>query len=285
MGVFYTLEPAVPAGTEPRRKLLEEVCRISRIGWIRGKRLSANGSTIPCNSTNSGGYTFEAELGIVPNGYSAPDYLGWEIKSFTVSSLTTPRGGPITLMTPEPNGGVYAKQGPEHFVRTYGYPDKAGRPDRINFGGIFRIGKISENTGLRLDLLGFDFERGLLSASDGRLVLVDPDDVVAAPWSFRGLLEHWMRKHAKVAYIPALMENEHGERRYKFGQDIFLGEGTDFNRLLKGLASGHVYYDPGLKVEGASTPHPRMKRRSQIRIRFSHAPSLYNSWTTVDACD
>ncbi|MCH8880312.1 MAG: hypothetical protein IID34_10565 [Planctomycetes bacterium] len=142
----------------------------------------------------------------------------------------------------------------------------------------------NERAGLRLDLLGFDFERGLLSASDGRLILVDSDDVVAASWSFKGLLEHWMRKHAKVAFVPMLMENEQGERRYRFGKNIFLGEGTDFNRFLKGLANGHVYYDPGLKVESASSPRPRMKRRSQIRIRFPHAPSLYSTWTTVDAC-
>jgi hypothetical protein len=31
-------------------------------------------------SSNCGGYTLEAELGATPNGYSEPDFMGWEIK-------------------------------------------------------------------------------------------------------------------------------------------------------------------------------------------------------------
>ena len=39
-------------------------------------------------------------------------------------------------MTPEPNGGVYSAEGVIKFIRKYGYPDKSGKIDRFNFGGI-----------------------------------------------------------------------------------------------------------------------------------------------------
>ena len=46
----------------------------------------------------------------------------------------------VTLMTPEPNGGFYATEGVKSFVRRFGYVDRMGRDDRMNFGGIFRAG-------------------------------------------------------------------------------------------------------------------------------------------------
>ena len=46
-----------------------------------------------------------------------------------------------------------------------------------------------------------------------------------------------------------------------------LGEDTDFLRFLKAMADRKVYYDPGIKLEGASTVIPRVKRRSQFRIK------------------
>ncbi|HEY3856869.1 MAG TPA: hypothetical protein VGO67_20995 [Verrucomicrobiae bacterium] len=45
-----------------------------------------------------------------------------------------------------------------------------------------------------------------------------------------------------------------------------LAEGTDSLCLLKALASGKVYYDPGIKLERASTDSPKPKPRSQFRI-------------------
>jgi hypothetical protein len=56
-------------------------------------------------------------------------------------------------MTPEPTGGYYKTAGVEAFIRKYGYPDmtgQAGRQDRLNFGGIHRIDKYHERTGLSM---------------------------------------------------------------------------------------------------------------------------------------
>ena len=40
-------------------------------------------------------------------------------------------------MTPDPTGGVYRDEGVEVFLHRFGYPDKAGKAGRINFGGVY----------------------------------------------------------------------------------------------------------------------------------------------------
>ena len=84
-------------------------------------------------------------------GYSEPDYLGWEIKSHNVKKFSNPASGqPITLMTPEPTAGFYRESGVERFTRRFGYPDKRGRADRINFGGPYKCGVKYLPSGLTL---------------------------------------------------------------------------------------------------------------------------------------
>ena len=56
-------------------------------------------------------------------------------------------------MTPEPTHGLYKSKGTEFFIRNYGYPDKLGRPDRMNFGGIHKVGEIHHTTKLELKLI------------------------------------------------------------------------------------------------------------------------------------
>jgi len=47
------------------------------------------------------------------------------------------------------------------------------------------------------------------------------------------------------------------------------------------MAEGKVYYDPGIKLENASTS-PRTKQRSQFRIKSANLPALYHSMDIVD---
>jgi MvaI/BcnI restriction endonuclease family len=54
-----------------------------------------------------------------------------------------------------------------------------------------------------------------------------------------------------------------------------LCEDTDFLCFLKAVADRKVYYDPGIKLEGASTGHPTVKRRSQFRIKSPDISMLY----------
>ena len=68
---------------------------------------------------------------------------------------------------------------------------------------------------------------------------------------------------------------------WQSGGRVRLGDGTDFLRFLKALTNGNIYYDPGIKVEDASSATPKVKRRSQFRIRSGDLGSLYESFTPV----
>jgi hypothetical protein len=282
VGVF--LRVALPGeSADSRSKLMTELCRVSRLGWIEPWRLQVDGVRTHCKGTNCVGVTLESELGIRANGRSEPDFDGWEVKSHTVSNFERPYSGVLTLLTPEPNGGHYVDEGVESFVRRYGYADMRGRDDRLNFGGIHRVGHRVDRTGLRLELSGFDEKSGKLTDSRGSLALVDATDAVAASWSFEGLLAHWIRKHAKAAYVPA--EKESGsDARFRYGQRVTFAEGTSYSNLLAALASGVVYLDPGIKVENASTV-PRVKRRNQFRVKFADLGYLYHSTYELATCE
>jgi hypothetical protein len=41
--------------------------------------LKSDGRVLPCNASNCGGNTLEAELGVAQNGYAEPDFMGWDI--------------------------------------------------------------------------------------------------------------------------------------------------------------------------------------------------------------
>ena len=269
-------------GGNNRILLLDELKRIHLLGWIEGKKLRTDGDCEPCNNSNCGGYTLEAELGVTPNGYSEPDFLGWEIKQYSVPSFEKITGSqPITLMTPEPTGGYYQDKGVEAFIRKFGYSDTRGRKDRLNFGGIFRIGQPAPKTGLGLVLSGYDPEKNRIVDPEGGINLVSEKKEEAASWSFASLMKHWNRKHAQAAYVPSICKSN-SIRQYKYGPVVGLGEGTEFLRYLKAMSSGKVYYDPGIKLEDASTK-PKTKRRSQFRIKSKDIDILYArmDWVNV----
>jgi len=270
-GVFkvYDLIPFL----DNRSKLLSELTRIHNLNWIISKRLDSEGKILPCDSSNCGGYTLEAELGITPNGYAEPDFLGWEIKQFGVANFNQLNSAVITLMTPEPTDGIYKTKGTDVFLKNYGYPDKTGREDRINFGGIHKVGFRHDSTKLKLSLIGFDVESGKIRNSNGRIALVDTKGTEAASWSFSSLLLHWNRKHNQACYVPSVTESKE-TRKYKYGNKIILGSGTDFQFFLKEMAAGNIFYDPGIKMENVSTK-PKIKKRSQFRIKSKNLSNLY----------
>jgi hypothetical protein len=62
---------------------------------------------------------------------------------------------------------------------------------------------------------------------------------------------------------------------------VRLAQRTDSLRLLGAFATGAVYYDPGIKLEGASTETPTSKKRSQFRVASKNIAALYESVETV----
>ena len=280
-GVFKVIK--LPQVANNRNVLLNELNRIHNLGWIDSKRLDSGRNVLPCNSSNCGGYTLEAELGVTPNGYSEPDFMGWEIKQFGVRRFEKIESSIITLMTPEPTDGLYKTEGAEYFIKTYGYKDKMGRPDRMNFGGIHKVGEVHKTTNLEMRLLGFDSESGKIRNSNGRIALLDKNENETASWSFASMLLHWNRKHDKACYVPSLSETT-AQRKYKYGNNVILGTGTDFQLFLGEMSKGNIYYDPGIKLENMSTK-PAVKKRSQFRIKSKFLPSLYKVNEIVNVSD
>lgn len=267
---------------DTRGQLLEALRGIADQGWVNSFRLNSKGIRIPYRALNGGGYTLEGLLGVVPNGFNEPDFLGWEIKQHKVSQLDKPlSGGPITLMTPEPTGGVYRSEGVLEFVKRFGYPDQLGRADRMNFGGVHRVGEQHARTGLTLSLVGYDADTGIISDIEGGIALLSSDGTKAAIWHYGALLEKWNKKHAQAAYIPS-NSRKNGAVQYRYGYTVALGTGTDFGRFLGALSAKSIYYDPGIKVEAVSSETPKQKRRSQFRVKPKDIPQLYENMAIVD---
>ncbi|WAC49802.1 MvaI/BcnI family restriction endonuclease [Asticcacaulis sp. SL142] len=276
LGVFLELPASADVTQNPKSILLAELRRIHALKWIASQKLSRDGRKLPYAARNAGGYTLEAELGISPNGYSEPDFMGWEIKQYSVTDFQTYRAKtPVTLMTPEPNGGTYKDEGVAEFLRRFGYADKSGKADRFNFGGIYTCDKdFHADTGLKMTLDGYDVQTGKITDMEGSINLMSRTDEMAASWSFKGIMQHWNRKHAQAAYLPCLFHEPPPE--YAYGAKVLLCEQTDFILFIKALASGKIYYDPAVKIENASSLHPAIKRRSQFRIKHAQIVDVYH---------
>ncbi len=266
-------------------ELMREFCAIHRRQWVPSTRLDRHGVLVPCNSSNCNGNTLESLLGIRSNGYSLPDFRGWEVKARTVPNIDKPGASVVTLFTPEPVTGVYAHDGIVGFMRRYGYADTRGRADRVNFGGTYYANGIAHSrTNLRMVLDGYDSANQKKYSPTGAIRLLDRRGKEAMGWPFTKLMDHWKAKHAHAAFVPA-QQRLSPERQYRYGKSILLGEGAEFWRFLSAVHSGHVYYDPGIKLVGQAAGEPSTKRRSQFRVKSKNLPSLYTSSRVVDACE
>ena len=264
---------------DSKQELLVGLKNIYEAGWIESKRLDKNGNLIDCNAPQCGGYTLEAQFGIIPNSKGEPDYLGWELKQFNARSFEKFNTSVITLITPEPDGGYYETAGVKDFLHKYGYPDRK-IANRINFGGIFKNEITANKTGLKLVIKGYDLAEKKITDANGGILIIDKSDNIASSWSFSSLLGHWNKKHLQAAYIPSQKAKDL-PRRYRYSNIILLGQKTDFSYFLEQLTLGHIYYDPAIKLENIDTK-PQDKRRSQFRIKSGYIENLYENFEKID---
>ena len=265
-----------------RDALLSKLLEIHNLGWIESTKLNSNHISEPYKAPNGGGYTLESMLGITPNGIAEPDYLGWEVKQFGVNKLPKIGAKQTTLMTPEPNGGYYTTSGAIDFVKTYGYPDRNDKENRINFGGKHTIGNRHNRTNLTMQLLGYDTEKSIITDAEGAIVLLDDADNITASWSFAKLINHWKRKHSQAVYIPCIKRIQSGIYEYHYGKNIELGTGTSFEMVLSAMYLGLVFYDPGIKLQNATSLTPQLKRRSQFRVNHKNLNILYKQFEFIE---
>jgi len=274
VGVFFRIAISNPEESS-REALLEALQRVSHLGVIPGQRRLTSGAIVPNVARNAGGTTLEAVLGIAGNSLSEPDFLGWELKQYGTTGPPQYRAkSALTLMTPEPTGGIYKSEGINIFMERYGYADRNGIVGRVNFGGIYAIGGgFNKNTGLKLVLSGESFG-GDGPSLGGRLQLVDSNANVAAEWKFSDLLAHWNRKHSQAAYVPSTKSTS--PSGYTYGPTALLCQGTDFLLFLSGLQASSVYLDPGIKQVTTDTG-TSTKKRNQFRVKMADVPLLYRS--------
>ena len=258
---------------DSKKKLLGELARIHQMGTVPLRRLNRDGDSIPYVAQNAVGFTLEAFLGIRPNGRSEPDYYGWELKHHS-------KNRPITLFSPEPDGGLYADDF-STFMTRFGYADKLGRRERTNFGGRHHTLDFNAKTGLILAIKGVN--NGDIVDPNASVGLIDQNGFVAASWSILKILKHWNRKHNQAAYIESDRDKSAGE--CKFGPIVLLGEGTDLKIFLSQLEIGNIYFDPAHKQVNVEIGKPKTKRRNQFRIRQKNLKFLYQNFTTVNLTD
>jgi hypothetical protein len=264
-------ELTLPVGSEKNKQILLDALReIHRAGPHSSKRMYANGEIKPYTARNGGGYTLEALLGIAPNSRAEPDYMGWEIKAYTKSR--------VTLMTPEPNGGFYGREGVRAFVEKYGHLSSGG--DKY-FTGAHKVNKPTALAGTTLKLRGYNIDSPERMTVDGAIYLEDAFGEEVAVWDFSSLLTHWNRKHAFAAYVPT--ERYSATNEYHYKSPILMGEQTDFTKYLQALARGMIVFDPGSKIYGPDSEKPgSVKARSQFRIAVKDLGNLYSRFTAED---
>jgi MvaI/BcnI restriction endonuclease family len=266
-GVFWQVPVSV--GLSNRDALIAEIRKIHHAGWHEGKRLNSAGELIAYAAKNGGGYTLEALLGVKPNSLSSPDFLGYEIKAYSRSR--------VTLMTPEPDMGLYGEMGTEAFLRRYG---RSTKNDTLYFTGSHKANVLCSTSKQILKIDGYDPRSGKISDVGGGVMLYDAQGSLSAGWSFSGLISHWGRKHACAAYIP-YDNNGLVPPSYSYKNPMHIGEGTAFEFYLKALHDGKVVYDPGTKLSDATTPSSRVKARNQFRVAFKDLSGLYRTFDSV----
>lgn len=84
-----------------------------------------------------------------------------------------------------------------------------------------------------------------------------------------------------AAYVQSMYEKE-PVKRYRYGNKIALGSGTSFVHLLEAFSTGNLVYDPGLKLENASSNNSTHKVRHQLRVSARKLDSLYTKFEFVD---
>ncbi|NHZ85156.1 MAG: hypothetical protein GWP19_04670 [Planctomycetia bacterium] len=255
-------------------QLVEEIRAIQQRSWCRARYLRIENDeivTIMINNmtNNCHGMTLEAELGVVHNANAKPDWKGWEFKAKKVPSESSSNYSlPVTLMTPEPDGGLYNVDF-KIFMENYGRDN----PTRKDFTGIHYYNKKCEATQLILKINGFNNH---LIEPGGGISLFDPGGTIVSSWSFSKLMKLWNNKHQKFVIVPCIAELVEEIPHIKYLGPIGVGRDTDFIKFLDSFINRLVKLDPACHLSSSEE-----KRRHQWRITSKYLNTLYNSFELI----
>ena len=215
---------------------------------------------ITCVGNQCAGLTLEALLGIQMNSLTTPDFKGIEIKSYKRS--------PITLMTPQPDGGERTSMTFRDYLHTFG-KKSARHKGRITFTGPFRVAPSNIKKDYELILVGYDsFKSRPSDFTDIFVGLYRVDDnKLVSSWSGNKLMEHWNKKHSEAFYVEYESKsviNDYGKNvlLYRYNGKSIYCRGTNITNFFKALEKNIVYYDPADEIY----PNGKEKQRSQWRV-------------------
>ncbi len=261
-------------------QLLKKLLEIHEMGWVEGQILTKKNGLKHYSAPNAGGYTLEALCGVHANGDNKPDYLGWELKQHR-TKLNTPLKGnsKVTLISPEPTGGLYHLNTIK-FMNEFGYVNSKGIPDRFDFTGTHIYGVKSSKTGLLLSFEGYDLASETINDVNGGIILMDVKRNRAIKWHFSKLIQMWNKKHAQAVIVPC--EKKTGTNKFRYGNVVALGEGTNFTKFLFSLINGNCYYDPATNMTNISSKKPKLHQRNPLRIKPIKLPVLYDKCEEIN---
>ena len=249
-------------------KLLYKLKEIYLRGPINSCRMNPQGEIIPYTAQNGAGYTLEAQFGITPNGFSDPDFMDWELKSHS--------HGVVTLMTPEPNIGLYLAN-LKDFMDAYATKK---RPERLDFASRHLIDRRNEKSTLTMYVEGFEPIKKEILDPQGGLMLRDDQGKLAAGWSFEKLIDHWKKKHNNTCFVSTTKIST-TPPQYSYGPEVTLAKGTDLKMFISALFLSTIYYDPGVNMKLINDKW-RSKKRNQFRVNWRNIETVYSEVKQVD---
>ena len=172
-------------------------------------------------------------------------------------------------MTPTADGGPEGELSFRDFMHRHGLPAKKAEGS-LRFTGVARAGRTSAARGLSIRVTGYDIDGDKFSTNPDDIRVeeyVRSTDELLSTWSLPKLMDSWNRKHAFAVYVRAEKQASpvDGNDQYRFLSPFFMCEGTDVFRLLRAIASGHVYYDPAHAIYKDG----QAKARPQWRIKHT----------------
>nr|WP_280634586.1 MvaI/BcnI family restriction endonuclease [Dickeya fangzhongdai] len=253
---------------DSRHILIKNLKEIYNMGYVRSQRMNYLGSIIPYKAQNGAGLTLESLFNIIPNGRSEPDFMDWELKAHS--------GSVVTLMTPEPDSGLYLSD-IYGFMNSYGSSKK---PERIDFTGMHKVSEYNQKTGLTLCIDGYDIHADKIIDPEGGIFLKNTSGIIAAGWSFSKIIDHWRRKHSKTCFVSYdKLSGEHPE--YHFGPNVTLAEGNNIKKFISAFFTNKIYYDPGVNIK-YNNEEWRAKKRNQFRMKWKDVGDIYDNIENIN---
>jgi hypothetical protein len=207
-------------------------------------------------SSQAGGWTLEALLGIPRNSLSAPDKCGYEIKSVG--------GSKVSLITTEPDYGYRQSHGLQSYLEKFGRTGTANPAQQV-FSGVHSFGVVNKATNCVLKITHWD---SMNHSPDGsgepciELVHV-PTETIVSGWSFKKIGAAWAKKHAGAVYVQTRRQEALEGVNYVFGPHALFCEGTSALDFFGGVSKGLIQLDPGDRY----SPAQGAKKRTQWRIQ------------------